>query len=99
MLLRGKRLPLIMTRHIVHQYRRAWFSRLSFQRSMVGRRLPVLQTAIGMAYLAFCGEAEREQILHCWPPATSPTTSWPATAWRWTISCARHAIAVTARTT
>lgn len=60
MLLRGKRLPLIMTRHIVHQYRRPWFSRLSFHRSMVGRRLPALQTATGMAYLAFCGEAERE---------------------------------------
>jgi len=39
------------------------FSRLSFHRSMVGRRLPVLQTATGLAYLAFCGEAEREQIL------------------------------------
>ncbi|MHC8349771.1 IclR family transcriptional regulator domain-containing protein [Pseudomonas sp. RT4P38] len=57
------RQALIMTRHIVHQYRRAWFSRLSFHRSMVGRRLPVLQAATEMAYLAFCGEAEREQIL------------------------------------
>lgn len=39
------------------------FSRLSFHRSMVGRRLPVLQTATGLAYLAFCDESEREQIL------------------------------------
>ncbi|MDZ5111386.1 DNA-binding transcriptional regulator [Pseudomonas putida] len=39
------------------------FSRLSFHRSMVGRRLPLLQTATGLAYLAFCEDAEREQIL------------------------------------
>jgi IclR family mhp operon transcriptional activator len=38
-------------------------SRLSLHRSMVGRRLPVLQTATGLAYLAFCDEAEREQVL------------------------------------
>lgn len=39
------------------------FSRLSFHRSMVGRRLPMLTTATGLAYLAFCPEAEREHIL------------------------------------
>jgi IclR family mhp operon transcriptional activator len=39
------------------------FSRLSFHRSMVGRRLPMLQTATGLAYLAFCSDAERDQIL------------------------------------
>ena len=39
------------------------FSRLSFHRSMVGRRLPLLQTATGLTYLAFCDDAEREQIL------------------------------------
>lgn len=39
------------------------FSRLSFHRSMVGRRLPLLETATGLAYLAFCDAAEREQIL------------------------------------
>lgn len=39
------------------------FSRLSFHRSMVGRRLPLLQTATGLAYMAFCPDAEREQIL------------------------------------
>ncbi|MGJ7550155.1 DNA-binding transcriptional regulator [Pseudomonas alloputida] len=39
------------------------FSRLSFHRSMVGRRLPLLETATGQAYLAFCEEAEREQII------------------------------------
>lgn len=39
------------------------FSRLSFHRSMIGRRLPLLQTATGLTYLAFCSDAEREQIL------------------------------------
>lgn len=39
------------------------FSRLSFHRSMVGRRLPLLQTSSGLAYLAFCPDAEREQLL------------------------------------
>lgn len=39
------------------------FSRLSAHRSMVGRRLPMLQTATGLAYLAFCPDAEREQIV------------------------------------
>lgn len=39
------------------------FSRLSFHRSMVGRRLPLLLTATGLAYLAFCPEKEREQII------------------------------------
>lgn len=40
------------------------FSRLSFHRSMVGRRLPLLLTATGRAYLAWCPEAEREDILN-----------------------------------
>lgn len=39
------------------------FSRLSFHRSMVGRRLPLLETATGLAYLAYCSEAEREQVI------------------------------------
>ncbi|MFG1395109.1 DNA-binding transcriptional regulator [Xanthobacter agilis] len=39
------------------------FSKLSFHRSMIGRRLPLLQTASGLAYLAFCPEAERESII------------------------------------
>lgn len=39
------------------------FSKLSFHRSMIGRRLPMLQTASGTAYLAFCPEAERESII------------------------------------
>lgn len=40
------------------------FSPLSFHRSMVGRRLPMLLTAAGRAYFAYCGEAEREDILN-----------------------------------
>lgn len=39
------------------------FSRLSFHRAMVGRRMPLLQTAAGIAYLAFCPEDERTRIL------------------------------------
>ncbi len=39
------------------------FSRLSFHRSMVGRRLPLLQTAMGLAYIAHCPEKERQQLI------------------------------------
>lgn len=39
------------------------FSRLSFHQSMVGRRLPLLETAIGLAYIAFCPEQEREELI------------------------------------
>ncbi|ACO77724.1 DNA-binding transcriptional activator MhpR [Azotobacter vinelandii CA] len=39
------------------------FSRLSFHRSMVGRRMPIPLTATGLAYLAFCPDAERERIV------------------------------------
>lgn len=40
------------------------FSPLSFHRAMIRQRMPLLFTASGRAYLAFCGEEEREQILH-----------------------------------
>jgi len=39
------------------------FSRLSFHRSMVGRRLPLLETASGLAYIAFCPEKERQELI------------------------------------
>ncbi|MFC6671503.1 IclR family transcriptional regulator domain-containing protein [Marinobacterium aestuariivivens] len=39
------------------------FSRLSFHRSMVGRRMPLLFTASGRAYLSFCPGSEREQLI------------------------------------
>jgi IclR family mhp operon transcriptional activator len=39
------------------------FSPLSFHRSMVRKRLPLLFTASGRAYLAFCPEEERTQLL------------------------------------
>lgn len=39
------------------------FSRLSFHRSMVGRRLPLLETASGLAYIAFCPENERQELI------------------------------------
>lgn len=39
------------------------FSPLSFHQSMVGRRLPILQTAMGLAYIAFCPENERKELI------------------------------------
>ena len=39
------------------------FSPLSFHRNMVGRRLPLLFTASGKAYLGFCGEEERKALV------------------------------------
>lgn len=39
------------------------FSRLSFHRSMVGRRLPILETALGLAYIAFCPEKEQKELI------------------------------------
>lgn len=39
------------------------FSPLSFHRAMIRQRMPVLFTAAGRAYLAFCSEEERQQIL------------------------------------
>ncbi len=39
------------------------FSPLSFHRDMVRRRLPLLSTAAGRAYLAFCPEDERTDLL------------------------------------
>lgn len=38
------------------------FSRLSFHRAMVGRRLP-LKTASGLTWLAFCPEQERKELI------------------------------------
>ena len=40
------------------------FSPLSFHRSMVRRRMPLLYTASGKAYLAFCPDEERRQLLN-----------------------------------
>ena len=39
------------------------FSRLSFHRAMVGRRLPLLKTASGLTWLAFCPEQERKELI------------------------------------
>lgn len=39
------------------------FSPLSFHRAMIRQRLPLLFTAAGRAYLAFCGEQEKQQLL------------------------------------
>ncbi|GCK12346.1 mhp operon transcriptional activator [Escherichia coli] len=39
------------------------FSRLSFHRAMVGRRLPLLKTASGLTWLAFCPEQDRKELI------------------------------------
>jgi IclR family mhp operon transcriptional activator len=39
------------------------FSPLSFHRAMIRQRMPLLFTSAGRAYLAFCGEEERRQLL------------------------------------
>lgn len=39
------------------------FSPLSFHRAMIRQQMPVLFTAAGRAYLAYCSEEERQQIL------------------------------------
>ena len=39
------------------------FSSLSFNRAMVGERLPMLLTAAGRAYFCYCADAEREALL------------------------------------
>jgi len=39
-------------------------SPLSIDRDMIGREVPILRTASGRAYLAFCPEAERQEVLH-----------------------------------
>ncbi|MCR4160260.1 DNA-binding transcriptional regulator [Kerstersia gyiorum] len=40
------------------------FSPLSFHRAMIRRRLPILFTAAGRAYLSACAAPERDEILH-----------------------------------
>lgn len=39
------------------------FSPLSFHRAMIRQRMPVLFTAAGRAYLAYCSDEERQEIL------------------------------------
>lgn len=39
------------------------FSPLSFHRAMIRQRMPVLFTSAGRAYLAFCSDEERQQVL------------------------------------
>ncbi len=40
------------------------FSPLSFHRAMVGKRLPMLLTAAGRAFLMCCSDEQREEVLH-----------------------------------
>lgn len=51
-------------------------SPLSIDRAMIGYRMPVLRTSAGRAYLAFCGDIERQAILdhltRLGDPADSP---------------------------
>lgn len=39
------------------------FSPLSFHRAMIRQRMPILFTAVGRAYLSWCSDEERQQIL------------------------------------
>lgn len=39
------------------------FSPLSFHRSMIRKRLPLLTTAAGRAYFCFCSDSEKQQLL------------------------------------
>ncbi|WP_042693890.1 DNA-binding transcriptional regulator [Azospirillum sp. B506] len=48
----------MLVRETTHRY-----SPLSFHRAMIRQRMPVLYTAAGRAYLTYCGEEERQQIL------------------------------------
>ncbi len=48
----------LIIRESTHRY-----SRLSFHRAMVGRRLPLTMTAAGRAYLAWCPDEERRELL------------------------------------
>lgn len=48
----------MLVRETTHRY-----SPLSFHRAMIRQRMPVLTTAAGRAYLTYCGEEERQQIL------------------------------------
>lgn len=54
-------------RYTTHPY-----SPLSLERGVPGMRLPVLSTAIGRAYLAFCSEAERKQIIENLAKGSTP---------------------------
>ena len=49
------------------------FSALSFNRAMVGERLPILLTAAGRAYFCYCADKEREALraLLCQDPVQS----------------------------
>lgn len=48
----------MIIRESTHRY-----SRLSFHRAMVGRRLPLTCTASGRTYLAWCSDAERSNLV------------------------------------
>lgn len=50
------------------------FSTLSFHRSMIRKRLPLLTTAAGRAYFCFCSDIERQQLLEIIKKEDSPQT-------------------------
>ena len=59
------------------------FSRLSFHRAMVGRRLPLLLTASGLTWLAFAPTRNATPSSACWPPVQKLSISWPANRNGW----------------
>ncbi|STR33914.1 Mhp operon transcriptional activator [Klebsiella grimontii] len=59
------------------------FSRLSFHRAMVGRRLPLLLTASGLTWLAFAPEHERSPIVEMLAAGRKRSISWRASRRSW----------------
>lgn len=58
-----------------------------FDNGRIGLRLPIVTTAIGCAYLAYCGEEERESFLRQWESLHGDSDETAAA-----LSAARHRI-------
>lgn len=74
------------------------FSRLSFHRAMVGRRLPLLLTASGLTWLAFAPDAERDAILSMLAARRKRSISWPVNRSGWRRSSPAPARTAMAKT-
>lgn len=74
------------------------FSRLSFHRAMVGRRLPLLLTASGLTWLAFAPDAERDAVVSMLAAVRKLSISWPANRNGWRRSSPAPARTAMAKT-
>lgn len=52
------------------------YSPLAVQATTLGHRLGLLESAMGLAYLAFCGSEEREVLIHLLRSAAAPARLW-----------------------